>query len=106
MSELFCGLMQSKTAHHIEHCGHNFWSCETGTAEIRVYPMQVINTYLGCTCSMSAVSTHKTQPKLRHRSNLSITLFILYEESRQKLSCLMGPADRSGGRAGGRRDEK
>jgi len=26
MPELFCGLMQSKPAYHIDHCGHGFWS--------------------------------------------------------------------------------
>jgi hypothetical protein len=36
MPELFCGVMQSKTAHRVEHCGHNVWSCEIGSAEMRV----------------------------------------------------------------------
>src|SRR5262245_30267182 len=38
------------------------------------------------TLSISSVSRHKIQPKLRHRSHLSTKLFILYEESWQKLS--------------------
>jgi len=105
MPELFCGLMQSKTVHHFEHCGHNFWSCKTDSAEIRVYALWSINTYLGFTRSMLAVSWHKIQSKLRHRSHLSTTFFIFYEESWQKLSCLMAPADRSGRRAGDRRGE-
>src|SRR5262245_59412066 len=45
---------------------------------------------------MSAVSRRKIQPKLRHRSHLSTTIFILYEESWQKLSCLIEPAFQTG----------